>query len=111
MHPVTHARHALPKLAKYESPVSDRPAVVLAKMAIDQLIFTPVGTVIFYSAFKTMEGNAAGIPATLSDKFWPTLLAGYALWPVAHIINFRCCNIGRSRTLPLRSRPQVCCRS
>ena len=60
-------------------------------MAIDQLIFTPVGTVIFYSAFKTMEGDAASIPATLREKFIPTLLAGYALWPMVHIINFRCC--------------------
>ena len=62
---------------------------MLAKMAIDQLIFTPAGTVVFYSAFKTMEGDAAGIPATLREKFIPTLLAGYALWPLVHIINFR----------------------
>ena len=83
--------------------VSDRAAVVLAKMAIDQLIFTPVGTVVFYSAFKTMEGDAAGIPATLRDKFWPTLLAGYALWPVAHIINFRCCSILHSCNLLVKA--------
>lgn len=37
--------------------------------------------------------NAAGqsdkISQTLNDKFWPTLLAGYAVWPLAHVINFR----------------------
>ena len=25
----------------------------------------------------------------MKDKFWPTLLAGYAVWPLAHVINFR----------------------
>ena len=54
--------------------------MVLMKMGIDQLLFTPVGTVIFYAAMKTLEGEAASLPTTLRDKFFPTLLAGYALW-------------------------------
>lgn len=66
-----------------------RMAVVLSKMAIDQLAFTPVGTVVFYAAMKTMEGDAASLPSTLQHKFLPTLMAGYALWPLAHVVNFR----------------------
>ena len=62
---------------------------VFSKMAIDQLVFTPVGTLVFYAAMKTLEGDAAGLPRALQDKFWPTLLAGYALWPAAHLVNFR----------------------
>lgn len=34
-------------------------------------------------------GQSDKIQATLKDKFWPTLLAGYAVWPLAHVINFR----------------------
>ena len=34
-------------------------------------------------------GQSDKIKQTLKDKFWPTLLAGYAVWPLAHVINFR----------------------
>ena len=34
-------------------------------------------------------GQSDKIKETLKDKFWPTLLAGYAVWPLAHVINFR----------------------
>ena len=34
-------------------------------------------------------GQSDKIAQTLKDKFWPTLLAGYAVWPLAHVINFR----------------------
>lgn len=58
-------------------------------MAIDQLIFTPIGIVLFYSVFKTLEGRPWSIQSTIREKFFPTLFAGYAVWPIAHIINFR----------------------
>ena len=41
-----------------------------------------------YSA-ECCAGQSDKIQATLKDKFWPTLLAGYAVWPLAHVINFR----------------------
>ena len=62
---------------------------VLSKVAIDQLIFTPVGLVIFYTCFKTLEGQPWKVPATIREKFFPTLFAGFAIWPLAHIVNFR----------------------
>jgi protein Mpv17 len=62
---------------------------VLAKMLIDQTIWTPISLVVFYSAFKTMEGRRDQIQQTLREKFFPTLLAGYAVWPLAHVVNFR----------------------
>ncbi|KAK9819868.1 hypothetical protein WJX72_003457 [[Myrmecia] bisecta] len=65
------------------------PQAVLAKIAIDQLMWTPVATVLFYASLKTMEGEAHKIKETLQEKFVKTLLAGYALWPIAHAINFR----------------------
>ena len=62
---------------------------VLSKMLIDQLLWTPFSLVVFYSYLKTAEGERHRIGETLRDKFVPTLLAGYAFWPLAHIINFR----------------------
>ena len=38
---------------------------------------------------KCAAGQSDKIKDTLKDKFWPTLLAGYAVWPLAHVINFR----------------------
>lgn len=34
-------------------------------------------------------GQADKIKATIKEKFWPTLLASYAVWPLAHLVNFR----------------------
>ncbi|DBA72369.1 hypothetical protein WJX79_001307 [Trebouxia sp. C0005] len=65
------------------------PAAVVTKMALDQLLLSPIGICLFYSIIKTMEGQSDKITQTLKDKFWPTLLAGYAVWPLAHVINFR----------------------
>ncbi len=48
-----------------------------------------MATVVFYATLKTMEGEAHKIKETVKEKFVKTLLAGYALWPVAHAINFR----------------------
>jgi protein Mpv17 len=62
---------------------------VLAKMLIDQTLWTPISICIFYSVFKTMEGRRDQILQTIKDKFWATLFAGYAVWPLAHVINFR----------------------
>lgn len=34
-------------------------------------------------------GQSDKIKATIKEKFWPTLLASYAVWPLAHLVNFR----------------------
>jgi len=70
-----------------KAPTSTR--AVITKMAVDQLLFTPIATVIFYTIIKTMEGQSDRIMSTIKEKFWPTLLAGYTVWPLAHLINFK----------------------
>lgn len=62
---------------------------IVTKMLADQLLWSPINTIIFYAAIATMEGNALTVPAILHDKLVPTVLAGYMLWPLAHIINFK----------------------
>ncbi len=61
-------------------PVLYSTKAVLAKMLIDQTLWTPISICIFYSVFKTMEGRRDQILQTIRDKFWATLLAGYAVW-------------------------------
>lgn len=36
-----------------------------------------------------VQGNPAAIIGTIQAKLIKTLLANYALWPLAHIINFK----------------------
>lgn len=44
---------------------------------------------LLYTSACCFAGQPDKITQTLKDKFWPTLLAGYAVWPLAHVINFR----------------------
>jgi protein Mpv17 len=63
---------------------------VVAKMALDQLFWTPIALVLFFSCFALLEGRSlAALRAQLRAKFLPTLVKGFALWPAAHLINFR----------------------
>lgn len=64
-------------------------ASIMTKMLLDQLIFSPINTCIFFASLAMMEGNGASIPAILDEKLVPTVLAGYMLWPLAHLINFK----------------------
>lgn len=58
------------------------------KIAIDQLIYAPIFTCVLYAYLSTVQGDFSGIPVVLSDKVVPTLMANYAVWPLAHALNF-----------------------
>ena len=62
---------------------------IVTKMLLDQLIWSPINTCIFFASLAAMEGNMASIPGILDEKLVPTVLAGYMLWPLAHLINFK----------------------
>lgn len=63
---------------------------VVAKMALDQIFWTPIALVMFFACFALLEGRStAYLRAQLRAKFLPTLVKGFALWPAAHLINFR----------------------
>jgi len=69
----------------------DRPKTAQAvgkKILIDQLLYAPLFTCILYSYLQIANGDAASIPTVLQDKVVPTLLANYAVWPLAHALNF-----------------------
>ena len=62
---------------------------ILAKMIADQVIWSPLNTCIFYASLAMMEGHGGDVGSILHDKLLPTVLAGYCLWPLAHIVNFK----------------------
>lgn len=58
------------------------------KILIDQLLYAPVFTCVLYTFLQLAHMDPAGIPAVLQDKVVPTLMANYAVWPLAHALNF-----------------------
>ncbi|PRW57029.1 hypothetical protein C2E21_4128 [Chlorella sorokiniana] len=70
-----------------DAPTSNK--AVLIKMALDQLLYGPIMTLVFFAFLKTLEGRPDLILHTIETKLWPVLAANYALWPIAHLINFK----------------------
>lgn len=70
-----------------EDPVSTK--AIVAKTTMDQLIWGPFITAVFFAFIRTVQGHPDQIIPTIQVELVPTILASYALWPVAHAINFR----------------------
>ena len=62
---------------------------VLTKTALDQLIWAPAMTCVFFAFLKLLEGHPEAILLTIQTKVVPTVLANYLLWPMAHYFNFK----------------------
>jgi protein Mpv17 len=77
-------------LEKYVYPTEGTSTkAVLAKTALDQVVYATIMTAVYFAVIRCMEGQPDLIWATLQSKFVPTLAANYVIWPLAHIINFR----------------------
>ncbi|OJD18851.1 hypothetical protein AJ78_01184 [Emergomyces pasteurianus Ep9510] len=62
----------------------------LKRVAMDQLIFAPVGLVCFFTFMTVAEGGGRrAVVRKLQDVYTPTLRANFMLWPAVQIINFR----------------------
>ncbi|KAF8063701.1 SYM1 [Scenedesmus sp. PABB004] len=65
------------------------PGTVLLKTLLDQGLMAPLGIAVFFVAMSLMEGRTPrDAAAAAAAKFRPTLLANYALWPAANLVNF-----------------------
>jgi len=62
----------------------------LQRVAMDQLIFAPIGLCCFFTFMTVAEGGGKEqIVKKFQDVYVPTLRANYILWPTVQIINFR----------------------
>ncbi|GBF95122.1 hypothetical protein Rsub_07706 [Raphidocelis subcapitata] len=62
---------------------------VLLKTALDQTFYAAFGTVLFFTVVTLLEGRPSAVASVVATKFWPTLLANFAIWPAAHLVNFK----------------------
>jgi protein Mpv17 len=48
-------------------------AAVFSKTAIDQILWAPIFTSVFFGSMKVMDGKADEIAGEVSEKLWPTM--------------------------------------
>jgi protein Mpv17 len=60
----------------------------ISKTFIDQGIFAPLATMMFYLFKVSSEGRPSEFIDELKSKYVHTLIAGWKLWPAAHMVNF-----------------------
>ncbi|CAM9346364.1 unnamed protein product, partial [Sphacelaria rigidula] len=62
---------------------------VVKRVALDQLVFTPVFLMSFLSANMLVDGQAAKIVPKLKADYIQTLVGNWGYWIPAQVINFR----------------------
>ena len=72
-----------------DSPVCCSAKAIASKILLDQIIMAPIGTCLFYIVTSVLQGETQQVSSKLREKFIPTLIASYTLWPAAHAINFK----------------------
>lgn len=70
-----------------EAPKSNK--AVVSKMLLDQLAWAPVFSCVFFGFMCCLEGRPQYTIISIQKKLIPVLLANYAVWPIAHLINFK----------------------
>jgi hypothetical protein len=63
---------------------------VAKKVALDQLVYTPVGSHMLYLlTMAVLDGRGlTGAVRNWETRLWPLLLSGWKLWPLVHFANF-----------------------
>lgn len=62
---------------------------VLARVAADQAVGSPVTIVLTFTAAAALQGRLAELPARLAGQGPATWLNGASYWPLVHCVNFR----------------------
>lgn len=89
LHPTTgHVWYTtLDKYVFPDAPTSTR--AVVTKTALDQLLWAPAFSCVFFAFINILDGRPDAVLPAIQAKLLPMLLANYALWPAAHLINFK----------------------
>lgn len=65
----------------HEAPATPRPTYYPRHFR-PQVVYASAGTALFFVVMATLEGHPDQAGAALAAKFWPTLGANYAIWPL-----------------------------
>lgn len=65
------------------------PAGIVQRIAYDQLLWTPLIDVGFFTYYALASGGGLqGVRDELSAKYWPTLKRNWQVWPMVHCITY-----------------------
>lgn len=65
------------------------PITAIVKTLLDQVLMAPAGIALFFQAMSMLEGHSVEEAwQSTKEKFKPTLMANYVLWPAANLVNF-----------------------
>ena len=67
------------------------PTAVIAKTAIDQIMFAPIATAAFIGSMEVLSGSPGTVITAISNRIASTLTASYAIWPAALLLNYAFC--------------------
>jgi len=63
---------------------------VLAKVALDQLVFSPPYNLLYFHAIGFLEGTPTAVVAEkIARDFVPLMIANWKVWPLINIVNFK----------------------
>ncbi|KAJ1965299.1 hypothetical protein GGI12_000859 [Dipsacomyces acuminosporus] len=78
-----------PASAKSVAPLSSKLGTVAKRVAVDQTMFAPFACGYFVTGMAFLEGlSPSDVLERAKTQYLGILVAGYALWPAAQIINF-----------------------
>lgn len=60
---------------------------IVGRVAADQLIFTPVNMLFFFSGLTLLEGGS--VKEKLKSSYASTLLTNWMVWPAVQLVNFK----------------------
>jgi hypothetical protein len=58
------------------------------KIAVDQIIFGPIFTVVFYALLAILDGQPGKMGQLIKQNAWQTQVTSWKVWPIASWINF-----------------------
>lgn len=81
------------RLLQHVQVSSSRTLTILARVALDQGVFTPCNLALFFTSMEVMEARGTsgveGVRKKLGESWWKGLRANWTLWPAVQVVNFR----------------------
>jgi protein Mpv17 len=67
--------------------LKNKNAEILARVVVDQTVFSPAHLFMFLSTMSLMEGKDP--KQKLRRSYWPTMITNWSVWPVVQAVNFK----------------------
>lgn len=71
------------------NPFKSSKANTITRVAVDQLVWSPIGVALYLSAISVMENRPfKDIKTKLNHVYWNVLITNWQVWPLFQFVNF-----------------------